>query len=279
MKYESDKLLGSKKRVWEIDFLRGVAIVMMVLDHLVYDLSIMDSFIAQFNYSNAFLENLRIFGIAVHKSAIRQALHYFFLPLFLILTGISDSFTSNRYRRVITTALLALFMTTATTLFSRISGMNLLILFGVLHCIALGQLLTALIDLIPYKIVAKYAQLFLGVTIVVVGILMPWYDMPWITLNPNLNYLFGENFSTLMSITFGFLRGGADCLGVFPCAGFVLIGNYLGKSFYQEKKSLLPVLDKPFNRYYCAIGRYTIWIYLTHQIVIAIVIYALGIFN
>lgn len=34
-----------KKRIWEIDFLRGLAIILMVLDHFTYDFA---SFIVSF---------------------------------------------------------------------------------------------------------------------------------------------------------------------------------------------------------------------------------------
>lgn len=279
VKYRANKLFNSKNRIWEIDFLRGIAIVMMVLDHLAYDFSVLDTFISPYNYNNVFLESIRLFGIAVRGSAFRQCLHYFFLPLFLILTGISNSLTTNKWRRLANMALLSAFMTTATMLISRISGMWCLILFGVLHCMTVGLLLSCLIDLIKNETVAKYLSLAVGVAIIVVGILISWYDAPMLVVSHNYNYFSAEYFPSLMQIVFGFARGGADCLGIFPCAGLVLVGNYLGKSFYADKKSLLPKLDLDFNRYYCSIGRNTVWIYLTHQVVIAGAVMALGIFN
>ena len=251
---------------------------MMVLDHLAYDLSVLDSFITPYNYSSEFLEGLRQFGKAIHTSSLRQALHYFFAPLFLVLTGISTTFTKGKWRRLANMALLSAFMTTATTLIGRVSGMWCLILFGVLHCMTVGLTLVALIDLIGHKVVAKYLSLGLGVVIIVVGILIPWYEAPYASVSPFENYLVGENFITYLKIAVGVVRGGADCLGIFPCAGFVLVGNYLGKSFYSDKKSLLPGLDKPFNRIYCAVGRNTVWIYLLHQVVIAGAVSMLGIF-
>ena len=174
--------------------------------------------------------------------------------------------------------LLSAFMTTATTLIGRVSGMWCLILFGVLHCMAVGLTLVALIDLIPHKVLSKYLSLGVGVVIIVVGILIPWYEAPFISVSAFENYFWGENFVTYLKIAVGLVRGGADCLGIFPCAGFVLVGNYLGKSFYSDKQSLLPRFDKPFNRIYCLVGRNTIWIYLLHQVVIAGAVSMLGIF-
>ncbi|MBR2988418.1 MAG: DUF1624 domain-containing protein [Clostridia bacterium] len=250
-----------------------------MLDHLAYDLSVLDSFVTPFNYLNGFLEGLRQFGIAIHNSTFRQVLHYFFAPLFLVLTGISTTFTKNKWRRLINMALLSAFMTAVTTLIGRVSGMWCLILFGVLHCMTVGLTLVALIDLIPNESIAKYLSLGLGVVIIVVGILIPWYEAPVVSVSPFENYFVGENFITYLKIAVGVVRGGADCLGIFPCAGFVLVGNYLGKSFYAEKKSLLPQFDRPFNRIYCTIGRNTVWIYLLHQVVIAGMVSMLGIFN
>ena len=48
MSYAADKLFGAKKRVWEADFLRGVAILLMCFDHFMYDLSIIDGFFTDF---------------------------------------------------------------------------------------------------------------------------------------------------------------------------------------------------------------------------------------
>ena len=112
----------NKQRIWEIDLLRGVAILLMIVFHLVFDL--VEFYDFPINYRDGII-------YWVGRSAA---------VLFMILAGISHLFTRNDYKRGLQVAGFALVI----TLFSYISTPALTIKFGILHFFAFCMLTTPL---------------------------------------------------------------------------------------------------------------------------------------
>ncbi len=118
-------LAPSRTRIWEIDFLRGVSIILMVGYHLLYDLG-------RWSASKSFL------GFSTDLSTRAWTIaQYFFAGLFVVLSGISSTLSRGNVRRALKLAAVALLVTAATFVFDRPSA----ILFGILHCLAVSILI------------------------------------------------------------------------------------------------------------------------------------------
>lgn len=106
-------------RIWEIDFLRGIAIILMSLFHLLYDLS--EFYNYDINYTSGPVD---IIGLT---SAI----------MFIILTAISSSLSSNNLKRAAKILFFAYCITAITYFYDPQTFIN----FGILHLIGFSILL------------------------------------------------------------------------------------------------------------------------------------------
>ena len=88
-----------KRRIWELDFLRGVCVLLMIFDHAMYDVA--------YQFGRAWADATQSeFFIALYQ----RAREYWASPLrlttqdivvwtFALLCGISCSFSKNNFRR------------------------------------------------------------------------------------------------------------------------------------------------------------------------------------
>lgn len=255
-----------------MDFLRGVAILLMCFDHFMYDLSIFDYFFVDF-YRSApeSLFGLMDFGIWwFWESRLRLAGHYIFATLFLLITGVSCTLTKDNGMRCARLFLVAFILTGATVLIDSVADMGATVIFGVIHCMAVSSLLYMLLDKL-FK--SNYALLAVGAVFIVWGIAIEWYAIDFIWPLPSET---GEYIVTVLQAILGYARVGGDHFGLFPCCGVVLWGAYIGKTLYTQKRSLLPRLDGSWNKGFSYIGQRTAWIYLVHQPLIAGLIVIIG---
>ena len=247
--------IRKKSRVWELDFLRGIAILLVLLDHIGYDFSQLDTYFANWRAAGETWHALWEWGVRYFSSDLRMAGHYVFAGLFFLLAGISCAFSSSNLRRGLQLMGLALCITLATYGATMVTGIDMLIVFGVLHCIALGILVCALVD---HCCSNKIWLLVIGSLIILAGILIPWYEMEYVS----------EIDGNFLGIVLGFHKFGADYFAFLPCGGLVLVGAYIGRSFYADRRSLLPKLDGAWNRPICMVGRHTLIIYIVHQVIV-----------
>jgi uncharacterized membrane protein len=236
------------QRFWEIDLLRGIAIIMMIIFHILFDLDFLG--IIQMNlYSGVNLLFLHSIGI-----------------IFLLLVGVSLSLSYSKVenalpkrqiwlkfvKRGIMIFCLGLILTIVTWFFLD-SGF---IIFGVLHCIGLCIILC--IPFLKYR----FSNLVLGAILVFIGIVLKTmvFDFPfllWAGFVP-------RGFYTI------------DYFPILPWFGVVLIGIFIGNTFYSNYKRSFHIND--FSRFkfvkpFCFLGRYSLVIYFIHQPVILSLIY------
>jgi uncharacterized membrane protein len=114
-----------RDRIWEIDFLRGVSIILMVGYHLLYDLGAM-----------AGVQSLLGFTTDLSTPAWLAA-QYFFAALFILLSGISSTLSRSNVRRGLKLLAVALLVTAVTFFFNRAATVH----FGILHCLGVSILL------------------------------------------------------------------------------------------------------------------------------------------
>jgi uncharacterized membrane protein len=234
---ENGRLLMNGERFWEIDALRGIAVVMMVIFHTVFSISFFD--VREVDVIHGFW---RIFALAT-------------ATLFILIAGVSLSVSSARareardgwrvawknVRRGAGIFLIGMGITLVTWLFLR----NEFILFGVLHCIGLS------IALSPLVLRFGRANLPLGAGII---LLAPFIDritgplsLAWLGIHP-------ADFASL------------DYVPLVPWFGVFLVGMSLGASLYPGGRRDFSAggRESPFLRPITFLGRHSLPIYLVH---------------
>ncbi|MCX8160254.1 MAG: DUF1624 domain-containing protein [Candidatus Saccharicenans sp.] len=235
---------ANSTRIWEIDFLRGLAIILMVGYHLLYDLG-----------DFAGLE--RFLGLTTDLTTPAWLVaQHFFAGLFVILSGVSSNFSQNNLRRSLKYLAVALVITAATYFFDPGS----VILFGIIHCLGVSALIYGLY----FKKSTAVTCLTSGIIIASLSPLLPAaHRIP--ALNSNWLLPLGLHRPDFASF---------DYFPLIPWFGVFLVGAALGRWLYPSRKSLfirkLPATI--FN--WC--GRHSLWIYLLHQPIILGTLYLLG---
>ncbi|MDK2799094.1 MAG: hypothetical protein PWP27_1983 [Clostridiales bacterium] len=131
-----------KRRIWEIDFIRGIAIVLMVVFHLVVDLK---------DFYSYDIEYLSGFWYYVGKlSAI----------LFILISGVSSTFSKHNIKRGSVVFSFGLLLSVITFFYSPKDYIK----FGILHFLGTSMILYHFLN----KLEKKYIFL-LGTTIIILG--------------------------------------------------------------------------------------------------------------
>jgi len=237
--------MAEMSRYQEIDLVRGIAILMMILFHTVFDLFF-----------------FRILPVEVYSGFWR----YFALAtasLFLLLVGISLTVSRARaasakpgiqlalkfvYRGA-GIFLLGLLVTVCTWIFL---GEGFIV-FGILHLIGISIMIS------PLFFRFKKCNLVLGFLVITIGFFFATLTGPvWL-------FPFGIHPATFWSV---------DYEPIFPWFGMVLIGMGLGEFLYPEgiRSFTLPQIPEMVIRPLAFMGRHSLIIYLVHQPLIILVI-------
>ena len=222
-----------KKRIWELDALRGLCVLGMVIVHFVYDLVDLYTLV-DWDYPRWFLFVMNWGGV-----------------LFLLISGISVTLGSRCIRRgafVLLAGMVCTLVTTGMYLLG-FAEKSIIIYFGVLHCLGICMLLWPL-----FRKLSPWALAAVGLLLVAGGLYLdtlPPIHVYW--LMP-----FGLPWHTFAS---------SDYFPLLPYLGFFLLGAFLGKTLYRSKQTLLPQVNErnPLIRFLSLCGRQSLWIYLLHQ--------------
>ncbi|OGD18389.1 MAG: hypothetical protein A2W03_06675 [Candidatus Aminicenantes bacterium RBG_16_63_16] len=231
-------------RIWEVDFLRGVSIILMVGYHLLYDLGEMVGLKSFLGFST---------DLSTQAWTIAQ---YFFAGLFVVLSGISSTLSRGNVRRALKLAAVALLVTAATFIFDRSST----IYFGILHCLAASILIYGL----TLEKAGAPACAAAGAAVIGLSVILP-VTLKGVPIRFDWLLPFGIHSPGL---------GAFDYFPLLPWLGIFLIGAALGKSAYAPKRSLIrrPLPVTFFN----FAGRHSLLIYIVHQPVILAILYLFG---
>jgi uncharacterized membrane protein len=241
----------SSERFWEIDFLRGIAILMMVMYHFLFDLT----------YFNIYATDLYALPVLLFLYPIGT--------LFLLLVGISLTLSYSRVKHTMSRQQLQLkFFKRGTwifclgliiTLVTWIYPHDGFILFGVLHCIGLSIILAYTLIRFPIP------SLVLGILCIIIGVFLQT------TITTSFSWLLWLGLTPAQFYTL-------DYFPLLPWFGVVLLGVFLGNSLYQNNKRIFPLQDHSsfiLVRGMCFLGRYSLIIYLLHQLIIVGMLYLL----
>jgi uncharacterized membrane protein len=241
-----------RERFWEIDALRGIAVVAMVLYHFSYDLAFFGLFDVGFFRSGLGLNTGRLIGGS-----------------FIFLAGISLTLSYARvtasqpsgeklFRKYFSRGLRIFSYGLVITLLTWIFLPNEMIVFGILHLIGASIILAY-----PF-LNLKLANVALGVACIAIGSLLrgfevhtPW--LVWLGIDPTFFML--------------------DYWPIFPWFGVVLFGVTAGNALYGDlsKRAASSTPRPSAVRPLAFLGRHSLVVYLVHQPVLLAALILLGV--
>lgn len=243
---------GRRERIWELDYLRGACIVLMILYHAMYDLR---TFALDWQrQSGAFAELYELAALFLRSPFLH--LRDFVAPAFFFLAGISTSLTHSaplRAAKVLVSACLV-------TLCADLMGMT--ITMGVLHCLGLCMLLHWLLEKVFRD---RRAWLCLALTLCTA--LFAFRACGLVATGAGRIFaVFPESLAPLFELIGIPLGPAADFYPLSPWLGVFLLGSLFGKSAYeQNRRSLLPRVRRPLFFPVEWLGRHALIVYLVHQ--------------
>jgi uncharacterized membrane protein len=238
----------SNERIWEIDLFRGIAIIMMIIFHFLYDLNYLNILNLSL-YSGYFLIYVYLVGI-----------------IFFLLVGISLTLSYSKVKETLTKNKLILkFLIRGFKIFSLgliITIITFLFLeegfvvFGVLHCIGISIIFSY-----PF-LKFRYLNLLFGLILICFGIILKiltfdFYFLVWLGFRPEIFYTI-------------------DYFPLLPWFGIILIGIFLGNTIYKNYTRSFNLIDLSRNRLvriFNFLGEHSLIIYFIHQPVLLSILY------
>lgn len=235
--------VGTGKRVAMLDSLRGGAMVLVMLYHLLYDL--------------AFIHNVSLPDFLVPGHPIVEAVHTGFLWVLFAVSGICSHYSRNLLRRGVLLYLLGFGITLATALFMP----DQLIVFGVLSgfgaCMVLTALAAPVLDKIPWWL------------LVPAGVLL-WWMFRRFHVDGTIDLLMSTTKVSVAGARYlypiGITGSGFTSADYFPVIPYVFM-YFTGRGLYKPVEGgWLP--DRLYHLrpgLLAFIGRHSLLIYVVHQ--------------
>jgi len=235
-------------RFWEIDFLRGFAIILMIFFHILYDL-------------NFFLiTDFRLYsGIILYIARLSAA-------IFVVLAGVSLSLSYSRVKnrlqaneivlKFLKRGCKTIFLGIIISIITWFYIPRGFVVFGILHFIGASIILSLIF--IRYRLL----NIIFGILFIILGLYLRLFTF-------DLNFL----------IPFGFIPNNfwtIDYFPLLPWFGLILFGISIGNIIYPNKNRKFEMMDRSKNiviKSFCFLGRNSLLIYFLHQpIIIGLII-------
>lgn len=293
---EQPALLENKKhRFWELDFLRGICVLLMVFDHCMFTMGyLMPSTGAELGTNMwegmySFVNNVYWYG------SLRSYAHVIVVCIFFLICGISCTLSRSNFKRGILCFLAGCAVTFVTVIADRVMPQDsepIAIYFGVLHMLGIAMLLYGALDNLGLliakigkseqtkkitKIIGDYLTPTVGLIFLIIFFACFFQSLSYGELTTNI-VIKDKSSSVLASIFIGvkpydnngeWIIGGSDYWPLLPWVAIVLIGGFIGRGLYHSKaKNYLAKLDGKWNKPICFVGRHALLIYVAHQVAI-----------
>ena len=134
-----------RNRFWEIDFVRGICVLLMVFDHFMYCLWDIMPAINEMLGTDLFA-GWQDIAVSYWMWGVRINVREAVILTFFILCGVSCTLTRGNFRRSIPLALIAAGISVVTGYIDRNFIEYTHVIFGVIHMIACGVFAYALLD-------------------------------------------------------------------------------------------------------------------------------------
>jgi len=261
--------LSKKDRIWILDFLRGLCVLLMIFDHVVSNfIMFLPNLANQADKLTSIVIDLFYWGRYYWVHPARVVIRALVVFTFYFVCGICCSLSRSNLKRGLELVGVSLLITIVTygIDYFMFSGMpNTVIWFGTLHCLAIAILLVALIELIPKEKLKLWIYLIGGVLMFIPHI----YTYTVSPASPTA-------FNMILGIypLDGNVFYSADIAPLLPNIGIVFIGTALGKVIIGRKwlkPSKTPAMLHPVN----FVGRNALLIYVLHQPIVLAIMYLL----
>jgi uncharacterized membrane protein len=241
-----------QERFLELDLIRGLAVIMMVLYHFLFDVTFFG--IYPIDVTTGFW---KIFAMVTAS-------------LFLLLVGISFTISAakaevtmnrrNFFMKYLKRGVWILLIAALITLVTWWYLGEGYIIFGILHLIGFSIILA------PFFLHRKWVTLYGGVLVITMGILLQAVRGPFILVPLGI---YPASFYSV------------DYTPIFPWFGLVLLGIYLGSLLYPKGKRgyIIPEVFKHSElpavpgKLLAFLGRHSLAIYILHQPVIILLLH------
>ena len=221
-----------KRRIWELDVLRGGNLFLMMAIHLIYDITLLFPLV-QWEYPQWYELVIALCG-----------------AVFVALSGICATFGSHPVRRGLTVLGGGMLCTVVTLglAVTKLCHHSIIIYFGVLHCLGCCMLLWPLFRRCP-----GWLRMIMGLGLIFLG-----------------RYLETLQSDSIWLIPLGVTTPGFQSSDYFPLVrhfGTFLCGSGIARYLYRDRVSLMPKVNenRPVLKFFGWCGRKSLWIYLLHQ--------------
>lgn len=254
--------LEKKNRIWELDFIRGLCIVLMVFDHIM--ISIYYEFGKVWaDTGNEFLINLYVTvkdylkgDLTIYRAIIRPIV----LWCFFSISGISSFFSRSNFKRGIQLLACAMLLTLGSYIFD---PQEYLIRFGVLHMLSCCIIIWAIISkLAPNKVASACIALVVATSTYALHLAIP--NMGIVVDNRSFWVIFSEDIAKNP-----YLFSPGDYFPLLPNISIFMIGVAFSPLLYPDRKSILPSLEGYWSKPMEFVGRHALFVMLVHTLVIA----------
>lgn len=265
-------MFKEKNRIWEIDFIRGICVILMIIDHFFINMKMV--FISKWlehKPESSFLNSLNNIITNYPNESWYIILKMMVIGSFLIISGISSHFSKSILKRIITLFIFGVTFTIFGNLILPNMGFEP-IKFGIISMFALANLL-----LLIGKPLLKLKNKLWWVTYIIFMIMVMW------TIDYCANQ-YGYKLSNKSKNILFFLSGGfsnqdsySDYAPLCLYAPVLFIGSLLGL-FYRDKKSLY---QNPYIRIISPInfiGKHAIIFYVLQIAIIYSILFIITLF-
>lgn len=253
--------MNLNERFWEVDFLRGLAVILMIAYHFIFDLSFFQIYSLNLFHGLLWYFPRIIAGIFILLVGISLYLSYSRAEILGVYSRNGDFFFKYLKRGVWIFSL-GLVITMATWIFIR----EEFIIFGILHFIGLAIMLA--FPLLKYNQRYKYLNLFLGLLFVAAGFYINSFTF-------NFNWLLWLGFIPQNLVT-------VDYFPLFPWLGAVALGIFAGSILYKNYHRQFQLTDLSSHlpvRLFTFLGKHSLIIYFIHQPILLLFLYFSGVLN
>ena len=243
------KRLGAfEKRIHEIDLIRGIMILIVIMDHLFWFLKTNN--LQWYNATGIEFFNgaYQVFNF-YWRSASRQIIRQIVLFLFTFISGVSCAFSRNNWKRAGQMLLVYAVLTLVTNIIDAALGsdaQSFVIDFNIIGVLAWSVLIYCFFQNRSWKGLTAVMLIFLLFTITVIPSLL---NIPGAT---------EAHVPALWKPT-----RYSDWQPLFPYICYFFAGAIIAKFIYKDRQSLVKRYE--WERPFCFVGRHTIWIYLGHE--------------